>query len=243
MSQCPFSNIKKHSEETRETIQKDIELYLMQPFDKNFLPKKPDTYKGWWEEDSKTTNHAKFCLPLLMANGLGHDILSPATFEVSWSGNNKEDARINILEHSSHSIVDNHSAGGAFTVQANFIPKTEKGCFTFIKGIPNVRRSFSVMEGLIETWWNPAHFGIVCLCNYPGSFIVKKGEPIARMLFISDEYIKTNLIIKDNDMEIPFRQDFLEKRANQNGHVLDYFKGKYPNGEKTEYHIKPSDLK
>jgi hypothetical protein len=241
MSKCPFSNESEIQQ--KELSQKDVEIYLMHPYEKNLLPKKPDIYKAWWEEDGKTINHAKFCLPLLMANGLGHDILSPATFEVSWSGNEKENAKISIHESSSHSMIDNHSAFGAFTVQAHFIPKTNKGCFTLIKGIPNLRRPFSVMEGLIETWWNPAHFGVVCLCNASGSFIIKKGEPIARMVFISDEYINTNLIIKDNDKEIAFRKEFLNKRANQNGHVLDYFKGKYPNGEKTEYHIKPSDLK
>jgi len=244
---CPFlnTNSEKENASTPKRIleEKNIELYLLQEYDKSLLPKKPELYKDWWEKDSKTTNHAKFCLPLVMANGLGYDILSPATFMVFWDGDQNKNAEVKILDKSSHTSIDNHSSFGSFTVQASFIPKTKEGCFTFIKGIPNIRRPFSVMEGLIETWWNPAHFGIVCLCNHAGHFTIEKGEPIARMIFMTDEYIKTNLSIKDNEYDIEHRKEFKEKRNNQKGHVLDYFKGLFPNGDKTTHHIKPSDYK
>jgi hypothetical protein len=249
---CPFlnkfnvSNLRISSSSSSSQIkleEKNIELYLMQNYDKSLLPKKPDIYKKWWEEDEKTKNHARFCLPLLMANGLGYDILSPATFEIEWDGDENHDAEIKILESTSHAVVDSHSACGSFTIQAHFIPKTEEGCFTLIKGIPNLRRPFSVMEGLIETWWNPANFGIVCLCNHAGKFKIEKGEPIARMLFLNEKYIKTNLIIKDNEFEIYQRQEFVSKREKQTKHVLDYFKGLFPNGKKTNHHFKPSDYK
>jgi hypothetical protein len=245
---CPFLNkndslgsSEKHSKKILK--EKDIELYLMLPYDKSLLPKKPELYRDWWEKDIKTIQHAKFCLPLLMANGLGYDILSPATFEVDWDGDENHNADIKILESAPHAVIDDHSSCGSFTVQTHFIPKTEEGCFTFIKGIPNVRRPFSVMEGLVETWWNPAHFGLVCLCNHSGKFTIQKGEPIARMMFFDDTYIKTNLIIKDNQYEVHQRSEFLSKREKQEGHVLDYFKGLFPNGEKAKYHLKPSDYK
>jgi len=245
MSSCPFGFSSKDQPKKGPDSLKEskIEIYLLEKYDKTLLPKKPDIYLDWWEKDQKTKQHARFCMPLLMANGLGYDILSPATFEIEWDGDENKNAQVNILDRSSHGIVDNHSAHGSFTVQTQFIPKTEEGYFIYIKGIPNIRRSFSVMEGMIEAWWNPANFGLVCLCNYAGKFIIKKGEPLARMLLIHQDAIKVNIEVKDNQFDVFQRKEWLEKRNKQVGHVLDYFKGLYPDGIPTEHHIKPSVFK
>lgn len=242
MQGCPFGfSSENKPKKGRDSLKESkIELYLMDNYDKSLLPKKPQTYVDWWEKDSKTINHAKFCMPLLMANELGYDILSPATFEIEWDGDESHDTNIYIIEASSHAGIDNHSAHGSFTVQSQFITKTEEGYYIYLKGMPNIRRPFSVMEGLVESWWNPAHFGIVCLCNHAGKFIIKKGEPIARLIYLHQDAIKTSLEIKDNQYEIPQRKEFLTKRQKQFGHVLDYFKGLYPNGEKADHHIKPN---
>jgi hypothetical protein len=89
-------------------------------------------------------------------------ILSPATFEVRWIGDPKDDADIDILEAASHAQVDSHAAHGSFTIQLRFIPMTSRpGAFIFIKGIPNERaKHYSCMEALIEAWWSPASFGV-----------------------------------------------------------------------------------
>lgn len=245
MSSCPFGFSSKDQPKKGPDSLKEskIEIYLLEKYDKTLLPKKPNIYLDWWEKDQKTRQHARFCMPLLMANGLGYDILSPATFEVEWDGDESKDAKVNVLDKSSHSIVDNHSAYGSFTVQAQFIPKTEEGYFLYIKGIPNIRRPFSVMEGMIETWWNPAHFGLVCLCNHAGKFTIAKGEPLARMILINQDTIKVNLEIKDNQFDVPKRKEWLEKRCKQDKKVLDYFKGLYPDGTSIDHHIKPSVYK
>ena len=242
MSSCPFgfSSEKNLDKENPEIKESQVQLYLIKGYDKNFLPSKPNIYVDWWERDSKTKNHARFCMPLLMANVLGYDILSPATFEVFWDGDDRHDAQVKIIDKCSHAVIDNHSAKGSFTVQSQFIPKTKKGYYIYIKGIPNIRRPFSVMEGLIETWWNPAHFGLVCLCNSPSKFTIVKGEPIARMVLLHQDALKVKLEIKDDESEIYQRKEFLEKRTKQTSKVLDYFKGLYPNGEKVEHHIKPT---
>lgn len=240
--------IKKEDVVFNQDNQKEkqsIKLYLYESFDKNFLPKKPEPIKSWWNEDNKTKNHANLCLPLIMANGLGFDILSPATFEVEWSGDEQEEAKIFSHESKSfESLITNHSACGSFTVQTKFIPKTEKGYFIFMKGIPNERRKFSVMEGLVEAWWSPSTFGLVCLCNCPGKFKIEKGEPIARMVLLNEESLNVNLEISDGKEngidEIPQSKEFIEKRSKSTHHMLDYFKGLYPNGEPVEYHIKPN---
>ena len=242
MSNCPLGfSSKDEPLKNYKTLKKSkIQLFLTKNYDKGLMPKKPKIYLDWWESDSKTKHHARFCMPLLMANGVGYDILSPTTFEIEWDGSELHDARVKIIDNSSHGIVDNHSSRGSFTVQTGFVPKTEEGYFIYIKGIPNIRRPFSVMEGLIESWWSPANFGIVCLCNSPGKFLVKKGEPLARMILLHQDAIDVDIEIKDNEFEVPQRKEFIEKRIKETGHILDYFKGLYPNGEKTSHHIRPS---
>lgn len=161
-------------------------LYYDPNFDTRLLPRPAAKGREWWEDDSKTREHAQLCLPLLMANSLGYVIPSPGTFEVSWNGNIKNDASIAIREIATHSQIDAHSASGSFTVQPGFIPRTQRpGEFIYIKGIPNRRAPYTCMEALIEGWWNPASFGLVFLVNQAGSFVIHSDEPLAQM-FVYD---------------------------------------------------------
>ena len=125
MSSCPFGFSSENKETKTDNSNEDslkqstLELFLLENYDKNFLPKKPQIYLDWWEQDEKTKGHAKFCMPLLMANGIGYDILSPATFEVAWDGDEMHDARVKILDKCTHGIVDTHSAYGSLLFKLN----------------------------------------------------------------------------------------------------------------------------
>lgn len=241
MSSCPFGFSSENKSKKNKNLLKEskLYLYLKKDYEKSLLPKKSEVYLDWWEKDPKTKGMAKFCMPLLMANGLGYNILSPATIEIEWDGNENHSAKINIIDKCTHALVTNHSACGSFTIQTGFVPKTEEGYYTYVKGIPNIRRPFSVMEALIESWWNPAHFGIVCLCNYAGKFIIRQGEPLAQMVLLHQDAIKVKLEVKENEFEIFQRKEFLEKRL-KSVFNRDYFKGLYPDGKEVEHHIKPS---
>lgn len=217
---------------------KEIKLYLCEPYDHSLLPVRANKFRAWWEDDEKTQNHARFCHPLVMANQIGFYILSPATFTVEWNGKSEEDAKVTVIEASDHAVIDNHSARGSFTVQTNFIPVTNSGDFIYIKGIPNVRRPYTIMEAIIEAWWNPAHFGLVALCNQPGKITVQKGEALAHMLILNEAGVDVDLVIAGKDKEVPYRQEFLKKRGQQVNHELDYLRGEYPNGEPAPNHYK-----
>jgi hypothetical protein len=160
-----------------------IKLHLSNDYDETLAPIPASKLKDWWEDNQKTLNHAKHCLPLNMANSLGYYILSPGTFIVKWNGDTQGDCSIEHIDRSSHYEVDAHAAYGSFTVQAKFIPVTDDpGDFIFIKGVPNERGTpFSCMEAIIEAWWNVGFFGLVFILNQPGEFIIRKGQPIAQM--------------------------------------------------------------
>ncbi len=207
-----------------------ITLFLPPDFDKRLLPTKARALRNWWEVDDKTRMHARFCLPLTMASGLGYYILSPATFTVEWDGDPAHDTEVTIIDGASHAQIDNHSSFGSFTVQARFIARTKNvGDFIYVKGVANqYRQPFSVMEAMIESWWSPSEFGVVSLVNQPGKFTVKKGEPLAQMFVVSSNSAQYGLAIAEGYP--PFWEEWSEKRKPEvyDGRNMDYLRGLLP---------------
>lgn len=215
-----------------------LSLHLHPNYDKRLAPVPATKYKEWWEDNQATGNHARHCLPLAMANSLGYYILSPGTFKVSWNGDVHQRAEITPIERSSHFIVDNHATFGSFTVQAQFIPRTERsGEFLFIKGIPNDRqRDYACMEACIEAWWNPGNFGLVFLLNHPGEFTVYMGQPIAQMFVFNGATGDSELDLQDG---YPLEHNEWAKRRYRPEYTKDhdYQRGLLPDGSKIESHI------
>jgi len=220
--------------------EKSIVLYLPPDYDKKLLPVKARALRDWFETDDKTRMHARFCLPLTMASGIGYYILSPATFTVEWDGDHTHDAQVEILDASSHAQIDNHSSYGSFTVQARFIARTKNiGDFVYIKGVSNqYRKPFNVLEAMIESWWTPSEFGIVCLVNQPGKFTIKKGEPLAQMFVINMEQAQYGLATADGYP--PFWDEWTERRKPEiyNGRNMDYLRGVLPDQTPVCPHLK-----
>ena len=216
----------------------NIRIHLADNFDDSLAPISADKFRDWWEDNQKTKNHARHCLPLSMANSLGYYILSPGTFIVKWNGDTSADLEIDHIDKSSHYEVDAHAAYGSFTVQAKFIPVTDDpGDFIYIKGVANERCCpYSCMEACIEAWWNVGNFGLVFLLNQPGEFIIKKGQPIAQMFLYHGAagYTKTEFI-----RGLPqTHQHWLDKRSRQGYRKdLDYMRGYNSYGDKIESHI------
>lgn len=215
-----------------------IHIHLNHNFDKSLAPIPATKHRHWWDDNHKTKDHAKHCLPLSMANSLGYYILSPGTFLVKWNGNIHEDAEIEHIDKSSHYIVDNHAAYGSFTVQPQFIPVTEDpGDFVYIKGVANERSlPYSCMEAAIEAWWSVGNFGLVFLCNQPGEFIVYKGQPIAQMFLLSAGHAATDMDFVDG---FPAEHYEWQKKRSRPDYRkdLDYFVGKTHQGAKVDSHI------
>jgi hypothetical protein len=216
----------------------NIKIYLDPKFDKSLAPIRAEKMKGWWEDNKKTMDHAKHCLPLSMANSLGWYILSPGTFIVKWNGDHHADATIEHIEKSSHYEVDSHAAYGSFTVQAKFIPVTSKsGDFIYIKGMPNERSMpFNCMEALIEAWWSVGNFGLVFLLNQPGEFLIHKGQPLAQMFVYRGAAGAAGVDLIDGNP--PGHEEWLKRRSRPGYHKdLDYMKGLTAGGTKIETHL------
>jgi tetratricopeptide (TPR) repeat protein len=207
-----------------------ITLFLPPEYDRSLVPVKASMTRRWLEEDRKTINHGRFCLPLSMGSGIGWYILSPATFTVRWDGDITHDATVEIHDKASHASIDCHSACGSFTVQAIFVPRTKRpGDYVVIKGISNqFRKPYQFLEAMLEAWWSPASFGLVGILNQACEFTIKKGEPLAQMYAIHMDQASYGLELRDG--YAPYWQEWDEKRRDPSytGRNMDYLKGLLP---------------
>lgn len=215
-----------------------LRLHLAPGYDRSLAPVPAVKLRDWWEDNPKTKNHAKHCLPLQMANHLGYYILSPGTFLVKWNGDIHTPAEIEHIEKSSHYEVDNHAAFGSFVVQAKFIPVTEEpGDFVVIKGVANERNCpYNCMEAAIEAWWSLGNFGLVFMLNQPGEFLIPMGKPIAQMFVYHGAAgaIEPELV----DGHPPGHAEWLARRTRKDYRKdLDYFRGANASGQDIPTHI------
>lgn len=205
-----------------------IPIYTNPNYDLSFFPVPGTRLRQWWEEDSKTKNHARFCLPMLAANNYGFYILSPADIQIYWNGSLNSDAQVTVHNPCSHAEVTTHSAHGCITIQTNFIPRTPRNVFTYIKPVPNLRLPIQPLEGMMETWWLVANFGLVCFVNQPGMHYISKGDPIAHMIFVGSSIHDYEIFHAGDVSLLEGRQQFVEKRNNYTTKQLDYMKGIKP---------------
>jgi tetratricopeptide (TPR) repeat protein len=217
-----------------------ITLFLPPEYDKSLVPVKASMHRRWLEEDRKTTNHGRFCLPLSMGSGIGWYILSPAKFTVKWDGDITHDAEVEIHEQASHAAIDCHSACGSFTVQVVFVPRTKRpGDYVFIKGISNqFRRPYQFLEAMLEAWWSPASFGLVGILNQACEFTIEKGEPLAQMFSIHMDQATYGLELREG--YAPYWKEWDDKRRDPSytGRNMDYLKGLLPDSTPVCPHFK-----
>ncbi|MGW0229219.1 DUF6065 family protein [Actinopolymorpha singaporensis] len=205
----------------------NITLYITTLSD-DLLPEPASPKRSWWGEDLATAGHAHHCLPLTMANSLGYVVRSPGAFRVTWDGDVDTHVTVDDVDDC---VVDNHSAGGSFTIQPGFVPRTtDEGDFLMVRPVPNVRCPwFVAMEALIEAWWQPGEFGLVCLMTRAGSFAVRRGDPLAQMCVYRAEGGSARLDIRPG---LPAETEAWRARRHRPDYRkdLDYLMGRHPDG-------------
>jgi Family of unknown function (DUF6065) len=214
-----------------------ITLYLT-TLDPGLIPSLGTAVRDWWKADRLTHKHAVHCQPLRMANTLGYYVRSPGSFRITWDGG---DTAPVTVDHPAGArfVVDSHSAHGSFTVQPGFVARTSRpGDFLLIKSLPNQRRPwFTAMDALIEAWWQPGEFGLVCLLNRPGEFVVERGEPLAQMALYRAEAGFAPLTIAYG---VPAATEQWRARRTRPEYRkdFDYQNGRHPDGTVDPSHIR-----
>ncbi|HEY2970316.1 MAG TPA: DUF6065 family protein [Casimicrobiaceae bacterium] len=214
------------------------------------------TTRTWM--DKIKDNHAYRCLPLNIANSHGWEILSPCTFEVTWTGGISVHA-LTIMALDGYpqlkQLVVSHFAYGIITFHLGYLFRTEPGWDLFASGSLNSPKDgIAPLTGVIETDWLPYPFTMNWQMTRPGTVRFSKDEPIC-MVFpmphgalqdVEPEIFDLDSLpeVKEQTMAWKERRDeFMAKLNAKDPQTLKdawqryYFLGKMPDGSAPERHL------
>jgi len=206
--------------------------FLQTRFDYDvLLPSEQNPQTRTLFDEDHNNKHASKCLPISMANSLGVLIRSPVTFSARWDGHSGHPAEVSCVEFPKGTIVTNHAGPNCIVIQPGWIPVTETGVYSYIKGIANdTPRPFMCMEACIESWWNAGDFGIILRMTSAGSFKIGRGEPLASLVLVPASYGAPKIEPLAEGREKALREMY-KKWANKTPKPsLDYLRGLSPDG-------------
>lgn len=156
-----------------------LRCYALHDAPCEIVPGRPD--RTWMDEFAQ--RHPYRCLPLVMSNTTGWEILSPVSFTAMWNGGAlKEDISVDADGDSDQAqvdhIVSSHFTRGVLTFHTGYLFRTPPGWDLAVTGPPNhIKDGVQPLCGIVETDWLPFPFTMNWRFTRPGLVTFKKGEP------------------------------------------------------------------
>jgi hypothetical protein len=123
------------------------------------------------------------CLPLVMANGFGWEILSPAGITAIWNGGPAVDGVVVLPDPGTEPPAHSHFGEGILTFQLPFLLRTEPEADLVVQGpINRPKDAIAPLTGVIESDWGPFSFTMNWRFTRPKTAVrFRKGEPICHV--------------------------------------------------------------
>jgi len=148
------------------------------------MPIRPALVDRPWME-TPAGRFAKRCLPLMIANQAGWELLNPSGFTAVWQGGD-ELAAITIWPDAGMPAfwVTSHFGSGILTWHVPYLFRTPRGYNLLVRGPANrPKDGISALEGIVETDWTAATFTMNWKFTRPGHPLrFEAGEPIAMLV-------------------------------------------------------------
>lgn len=240
-----------------------LTCYTVDPEPSPMVPGSPN--RDWM--DAFADRHPYRCLPLVLANTSGWELLSPVSFTASWNGGKQaKDIRLDPDGDTTKDKLSRHAvshfSGGVLTFHTGYLFRTEPGWDLWCGGPPNmIKDGIMPLTGVVETDWLPFPFTMNWRFTRPGMVSFKKGEPYCYITPISHTVIdEVEPIVKPLESDPALKKDFDDWGTSRNaflerlhqkdedavraGWQRDYFKGQTPQGvQGPETHINRRRLK
>ena len=152
----------------------EIKLYTTTDFAPEIVP--AGRTREWM--DDYTCRNPYRCLPMVVANSHGYEILCPETIYITWNGGeNKEDVTVHNSYGNQPTWVGSLFRRGTVTFHPHYLVRTPPGWWTRVQGKPNHHKDgISPMTADVETEWCPFTFTMNYQLTRPGTITFKKGE-------------------------------------------------------------------
>jgi hypothetical protein len=141
---------------------------------------RPSPARRQWMDKSP---HAYKCLPLVMANQWGWQILCPTDVVVTWDGDpNLAGVRVEVAPQYLPAVKSQFGSG-IVTFSPPWLFRTPPGWDLYLKGPSNRWKPNCVpLEGVIETWWLNYTFTINWKLVEPGTVVFARGESLGQLV-------------------------------------------------------------
>lgn len=143
--------------------------------------------------DQSPQRFAYRCLPLVIANQIGWEILCPVDVAAVWTGSPEVNGvRLRFRDKKS-SLISAHFGSGVLTFTPGYLFRTPPGHNLWCMGPANEPRDgIMPLEGVIETDWATATFTMNWKFTRANQAVLfKAGEPICRIVPIPRGYVQS----------------------------------------------------
>jgi hypothetical protein len=239
-----------------------LECYPMDPRPPELAPGRPD--RDWM--DAFVHRHPYKCLPLIMANTTGWEMLCPMDLTIEWNGGpHQQDLVVRPdRPHPDFSrFAQSHFSGGVVTFHTGYMFRTDPGWAVWAMGPPNhIKDGVQPLSGIVETDWLPFPFTMNWILTRPGQVKFKKGEPFCFITLMEHRKVEeVQPVLRTLDSDPVFRGQYeawsrqregFNKRLAQGDPETAkqawqrfYFKGEMPEdvGEAPKSHVNKRRLK
>lgn len=190
------------------------------------------------------------CLPMVIANSHGWELLVDRSFSATWSGGSSaQNLQVSFLDEKSSPLPASHFGEGVLTFQVGYLFETEERYNLWVTGPINEPKDGIVpLCGVVETDWGPYTFTMNWMFTRPGTVTFARGEPFCHVFPIPRQLLRAvEPEIRDLE-EVPEKAEALaawhhERRSlverahrRELGHAnqvfgMHYFRGEAPDGE------------
>ena len=193
--------------ETRTTAESERTLIAYQIHEDDFSPIRAARRERPWMEESVWSKFAYRCLPLVIANQCGWEILSTHHIRVSWNGtSNREGLIIENLSGDGRLHAASHFGLGVLTFQIPYLFKTPDGWNLMVRGPMNRPKDGIVgLDGVVETDWSHATFTMNWRFTRACTVEFALGEPICHLFPVprgAVEGFRTELRMLESEKEL-----------------------------------------
>ena len=200
--------------------------------------------------DGVIDNHAYRCLPLVIANSHGWDILAPFGFSAQWSG--EAHPRTLVLRGDDGNAppaarVVSHFGYGIITFNLSYLFRTEPGWNLVASGPWNrPKDGISPLTGVIEADWLPYPFTMNWQMTRAGTVRFERSEPICTIYPVARDTlpsVEPEIVALDDHPAVKaqlhewgqrradlMRELYAAPRPLKDAWLRDYFIGRMPDG-------------